>query len=314
MSSIDIAVPCYQYGRFLRDNVTSILEQDVANLRVLILDNASTDNSREIAEQLSKDDSRVSFVSHQRNIGRQANYNTAIEWAAAEYFMILDADDLLSPGSLLRSITFLDQHPDAVFAHGVEHRFSGMPPKLEQAAVANGERWRIDSGGAFIRKVCRIGYNTIGWPTAVRRTRAQKQVGYYRDNLIYADDMNMWLRLATLGDVAETDAVQGIRRLHPAQITEFYRHSAVNELIDHLESFNNFYVNEGSHLPNSAIEHQRVARKVASNGAKIAIKRALRGDLKQAVQCFRFAADTLIRTQLKQNNSPAAQSVTIRNQ
>jgi glycosyltransferase involved in cell wall biosynthesis len=312
MSSIDIAVPCYQYGRFLRDNIASVLDQGVANLRVLILDNASTDNSREIAEQLSKEDRRVSFVSHKRNIGRQANYNAAIEWATAEYFMILDADDLLSPQSLSRSVTFLDAHPNAVFAHGVEHRFSGMLPKLDAAVTARGEHWRIDSGVEFIRKVCRIGYNTIGWPTALRRTRAQKQIGYYRDNLTYADDMNMWLRLATLGDVAETDSVQGIRRLHPGQITEFYRNSAVNELIDHLDSFNNFYANEGARIPNATLERQRVVRKVASNGAKIAVKRVLRGDIKQAAKCFRFAANTLVSSQFTPRNSPAAQSVPLR--
>ena len=293
MSSIDIAVPCYQYGRFLRDSVASLLAQNVDRMRVLILDNASTDDSRDVAAALAKEDPRVSFVSHPRNIGRQANYNVAIEWAQADYFMILDADDLLSPGSLSRSMAFLDSNPNIVFVHGVEHRFSGQPPSLSPAECAGDERWRIESGVEFIRKVCRIGYNTIGWPTAVRRTHAQKKVGYYRDNLIYADDMNMWLRIATLGDVGETSSVQGIRRLHPGQITEFYRNNTVHELIDHLDSFNNFFANEGSGIPNSTAEHQRVVRKVASNGAKIAVKRALRGDAKQAALCLGFVLQTV---------------------
>lgn len=293
MSSIDIAVPCYQYGRFLRDSVGSILAQNVDRMRVLILDNASTDDSRDVAAAVAKEDPRVSFVSHPRNIGRQANYNVAIEWAQADYFMILDADDLLSPGSLSRSMAFLDRNPSVMFVHGVEHRFSGELPHLDPTLTASDEQWRIDSGVEFIRKVCRIGYNTIGWPTAVRRTHAQKKIGYYRDNLIYADDMNMWLRLATLGDVGETTSVQGIRRLHPGQITEFYRNNTVNELIDHLDSFNNFFANEGSGIPNSTAEHQRVVRKVASNGAKIAIKRALRGDPRQAALCLQFVLQTL---------------------
>ena len=45
MSSIDVVIPCFQYGRFLRDSVGSVLSQNVDSLRVLIIDNASTDDS-----------------------------------------------------------------------------------------------------------------------------------------------------------------------------------------------------------------------------------------------------------------------------
>src|SRR4051794_15159199 len=53
MASIDVVIPCYQYGRYLRDCVRSVLDQDVEQLRVLIIDNASTDGSAEIARQLA---------------------------------------------------------------------------------------------------------------------------------------------------------------------------------------------------------------------------------------------------------------------
>ncbi len=59
VASIDIVVPCYQYARFLRDCVTSVLTQDIQNLRVLVIDDASGDNSAEIAAQLASEDPRV---------------------------------------------------------------------------------------------------------------------------------------------------------------------------------------------------------------------------------------------------------------
>ena len=109
MSTIDIVVPCFQYGRFLRDSVGSILRQDIDRLRVLIIDNASTDDSLDVARQLASEDKRVHIVAHDTNLGQQASLNEGIDWATADYFMILDADDVLAPGCLRRAISIMDK-------------------------------------------------------------------------------------------------------------------------------------------------------------------------------------------------------------
>jgi glycosyltransferase involved in cell wall biosynthesis len=57
---VDIAIPCYQYGRFLRQCVTSVLTQGIDAARVLIIDNSSTDDSVEVAQQLAAEDRRLS--------------------------------------------------------------------------------------------------------------------------------------------------------------------------------------------------------------------------------------------------------------
>ena len=223
VSAIDVVVPCYQYGRFLRDSVGSILNQEVAGLRVLIVDNASTDESLEVAQQLAIEDSRVEVVAHKSNLGQQASYNEGIDWASADYFMILDADDFLAPGCLQRALSLLDRDPGLVFCHGAEwHMVGGVMPALD-TAVAQGADWQLVRGTDFIRTLCAKGYNLVGSTTVVRRTGAQKEAGYYVPHLNYANDMNMWLRLALLGNVAETNVVQGIRRIHSGQMTEFYR-------------------------------------------------------------------------------------------
>ena len=64
MASVDVVIPCYQYGRFLRDAVTSVLSQGISQLRVLVIDNASTDNSLEVATQLALEDRRVEVIAH----------------------------------------------------------------------------------------------------------------------------------------------------------------------------------------------------------------------------------------------------------
>jgi glycosyltransferase involved in cell wall biosynthesis len=66
-SSIDIVVPCYNYGRYLRSCVRSILDQSGVVLRVLIIDDASSDETADVGRALAKEDSRVTFWSHSVN-------------------------------------------------------------------------------------------------------------------------------------------------------------------------------------------------------------------------------------------------------
>ena len=71
MPQIDVLVPSYQYGRFLPECINSIRSQDV-DLRILILDNASTDDSVEIARQLASEDARIEVRTRETNLGLMA--------------------------------------------------------------------------------------------------------------------------------------------------------------------------------------------------------------------------------------------------
>ena len=119
MSSIDVAIPSFQYGRFLRDSVGSVLRQNVDSLRVLIIDNASTDDSLDVAREIASEDKRVHIIAHERNVGPIASLNEGIDWATADYFMTLDADDLLAPGCLKRAMSILDKDESIVFCSRV---------------------------------------------------------------------------------------------------------------------------------------------------------------------------------------------------
>src|ERR1700754_4915016 len=118
MASVDVLVPCYQYGRYLRGCVESILSQGIQDLRVRIIDNASTDDSVGIARRLMAEDSRVDLVAHPRNLGPHASFNEGIDWAGADYFLILCVDDLLAPGALARAVAVMEQNPDVVLTYG----------------------------------------------------------------------------------------------------------------------------------------------------------------------------------------------------
>ena len=74
MHSFDIVVPCYNYGKYLPECITSILNQEGCSLRVLIIDDASHDGSVEVAYSLAAQDPRINLIVHPKNIGNISTY------------------------------------------------------------------------------------------------------------------------------------------------------------------------------------------------------------------------------------------------
>lgn len=253
MGSVDVAIPCYQYGRFLRQCVASVLSQGIDRLRVHIIDNASTDDSAAVARALAEEDARVTFTVHARNLGPNASYNEAVDWAQSDYFLLLDADDLLAPGCLRRACAILDAEPEVAFSCGVEAML--IPdgtlevPAYQRFNLAG--TWHVVEGADFIAQFCRHPVNWVGAPTVVRRTSVQKKAGHYRASLPYTDDLEMWLRLALHGQVAITPEIQAIRRKHEARHGSAYERSYVRDFVEREAAFESFFAHEGRDYPDA---------------------------------------------------------------
>jgi glycosyltransferase involved in cell wall biosynthesis len=288
---IDVVVPCYQYGRYLRECVDSILSQGFGAVRVLIIDNASTDNSLEVARQLAAEDGRVEVVVHPRNLGATASFNEGIDWASAEYFVLLDADDLLAPGCLARALACMEAHPEVSFTYGIEAfrladgTFEVLPEH------SNGASWRLAAGREFIAQICRFPRNHVGAPTVVRRTSMQKRAGYYRPSLPYTDDLEMWLRLASVGDVGSISTVQGIRRIHDLQISVGYRSNMVRDFIEREAAFASFFGNEGRSVPDADAMLKLASCRLGEHAYWSAMSHLVRGHAGDAARLLRFCLD-----------------------
>src|SRR5215831_19309230 len=115
---VDVLVPCYNYARFLPQCVASVLSQQGVDVRVLIIDDASTDNSADVGAELARQDARVEFVRHPVNKGHIATYNEGIEWVDGTYWMLLSADDMLLPGALRRATDVMERHPNVGLTYG----------------------------------------------------------------------------------------------------------------------------------------------------------------------------------------------------
>jgi glycosyltransferase involved in cell wall biosynthesis len=200
MPTVSVVVPCYRYGRYVTECVTSLLANTVVDLDILVIDDASPDDSWSTVERLPELDPRIRVRRNEVNRGLIPTANSGVLAATGDYVVLLSADDVHAPGWLDRGVALLEANPRAVLAYGPVLRFPGEVPTVRPW---RGSRPTVHSGRDFIARACARGINAVVCPEAIVRTSAQKEVGGYRADLPYTSDMEMWLRLASIGDVVQ---------------------------------------------------------------------------------------------------------------
>jgi glycosyltransferase involved in cell wall biosynthesis len=255
MASVDVVVPCYNYARYLRDCVGSILTQEGVDVRVLIIDDCSKDETPEVGAELAASDSRVEFRRHAVNQRNIATYNEGLMgWAKADYCTLVSADDMLVPGSLARATRVLDAHPEVGLAYGrVIKHYDGKP--LPQPKITSTEcSYKVYPGLEWLENLIKDHGHGIVTPEVVVRTRVQHQVGGYNPQLPHSGDIELWTRFALTGAIAYLDAEQAIYRQHGTNM-HIERDSAIlNVLTDRRNAFRLGFAACGDGRP----EHRRL--------------------------------------------------------
>jgi len=143
---VSICVYNYNYGRFLAQCLNSIAGQTYRNIEICFSDNASTDNSWQIAKDFAQHyPGRMSLARNRENFGATANLNNSRRNARGKYLLLLCSDDAMKPDYIERCVTLLEQHPDAAFA--MVHREiiddagkpTSEPPFYDQTCLIEGE-------------------------------------------------------------------------------------------------------------------------------------------------------------------------------
>jgi hypothetical protein len=229
LASVDVIVPCYRYAHFLRECVESVLAQSEVSVRVLIIDDASPDNTAEVAGALAREDPRVTLHRHADNKGHIATYNEGLlDWASANYSLLLSADDALVPGALVRAVRVLDRHGENV---GMVYGMARIISDASSSGPAEPERnhYQIISGLRFLQFCCQTCVNPVPTPTAVVRTETQHRLGGYRKEFTHTGDLEMWMRFALCGSVGVLRSVQGYYRWHDSNMSYKYYNQMLSD-------------------------------------------------------------------------------------
>lgn len=197
-ATVTVVIPCYNYAHFLPQATRSALDQTGVQIDVIIVDDASSDHSLQVAQDIAKRDSRVRVLSNALNIGPVHTFNRGLSEASGEFLVRLDADDLLTPESIARAVAVARAFPSVGLIYGHPLHFSGsdLPqPRLKAT------KWTVWPGRQWLGKRCRQGLNVITSPEVVMRMSTVRVVGGQQP-LAHTHDMEMWLRIAAFADVA----------------------------------------------------------------------------------------------------------------
>ncbi len=307
--SVDVIVPCYNYGRLLADCVRSVLNQEGVSVRVLIMDDASTDETEAVGRRVAEDP-RVEYRRHASNRGHIATYNEALAMVKADYCVVLSADDMLTPGSLARAARIMDADGRIGMVYGRDIPFrDGSPLTLPKTAVAPP---RLFEYGEFLAAACRRGHTGIQSPTVVVRSTLHRAIGNYLPELPHSGDTEIWLRMAAASLVAEVDADQAYRRLHAANMSITY--TPLQRLAEQVRAFDIHF--DSRSIGADLAPLRAVARRTIAEAAVWSAAHAFdRGELAVCGSFLRFAIETSTdvrwwppyrRVQLKRRVGPSA--------
>ena len=107
---VSIITPCYNAEKFLTETIESALTQTYENWEMLIVDDASMDNSLKIITQYVEKDSRIKLIKNESNLGSAKSRNRAIEVAQGEYIAFLDSDDIWLENKLEKQLTLMQNN------------------------------------------------------------------------------------------------------------------------------------------------------------------------------------------------------------
>jgi hypothetical protein len=257
--AVSVVVPCFNYGHWLAECVDSALDQPEVDVDVTIVDDASTDNSVEVARMLVRDrGNRVRLICNETNRGHIPSVNEGFRHARGEYLVKLDADDMLTPGSLARSAALLDACPSVGFVYGrplhfgrdVDANMTRIHRLLRRASFLKTDTptanlpdrklrgWTVWSGHSWIGRMCDRGANCISQPEVMMRASAVAKAGAYDGALPHTSDLAMWLRLANVADVGHIDGpIQGLYRVHAKSMQRTVNSGKLRDLDGRLSAF-----------------------------------------------------------------------------
>lgn len=209
MPTVSVIIPVRDGAQYVGEALQSILDQDLADIEVIVVDDGSRDDTAAIATSISDRDSRVRLVAN-RGKGIVDALNMGLSLAQAPLVARMDCDDVSLPGRLRLQVACFDADADLQLlgTAGLQIDRDGNPLRPVD----------VPAGGDPLREAL-ARYNPMLHPTVMFRTEAVRRAGGYRRAFTHAEDYDLWLRLSETGKLANMDARLVKLRSHPGQVS-----------------------------------------------------------------------------------------------
>jgi len=201
-------MPVYNEEQFIFSAVESILNQSFDDFEFIIIDDASTDNTKLILTQI--EDSRIYRVYNQKHSGNYACRNQGLSLSKGKYICVMDADDIAHPDRLLKQCIFMESNPHCLAAGSYYESFSDntspylVKPPLEESLI----------------KVLLLKNNIFAHPTLIIRNDIFERYQLrYNEHYYYSSDYDLLTHINQLGVTTNIPEILLRYRRHNKQIT-----------------------------------------------------------------------------------------------
>jgi len=208
---VAVIISVYNGQEFIAECIESILSQTFMDFELIIVDDASTDETLSVIKEYVKKDSRIRHARNEVNSERCFSRNRAVSMATADLIAVMDADDVALPDRLEKQVAFMRGHSDVAVLGGAMEGYENRQP-----FVAPSERLPV-----------KLLFNSvISHPTCMFQKKAFQRVGGYDESNPLAEDYNLWVSFAREGYLLANIPDVLIRyRTHPNKQRAVYKES-----------------------------------------------------------------------------------------
>ncbi len=212
---VSVSVPMYNGADHIGECIESVLRQTFADFELVLVDDASTDETVDIARSFG--DERIRIIENPNRLGAEGNWNAALDHSRGEYVKVLSHDDIIYERCLERQVAVLDADPQLVWVAVRRNILDGESRILVRDRGLSGLSGRIQAPDV-LRTVVRSGTNIFGEGAAVLLRRdAAIAVGGFDGRRSYVIDLDMWIRLLLTGPAYALDETLATFRVSTGQ-------------------------------------------------------------------------------------------------
>lgn len=219
--AVSVCIPIYNGAKYIRESIDSILSQSFKDFELILVNDASTDDSKTIIETYN--DPRIKYFENDHNLGMVANWNKCLEQSTGDYVCIFHQDDVMSEKNLEEKVALFkaDKNIGLIYSDTVI---------IDQKGKVNSHHWfnLLDPNVDFIRPgkaffdLMFENLNIVCCPSVLVRRECYEKVGGFDIRLPFSCDMEMWMRISLFSDVAYISKPLIQYRFHETNLTHTF--------------------------------------------------------------------------------------------
>lgn len=200
-------IPVWNGRDFLRDAIDSVLAQTRNDWLLVVVDDASIDDSAKIVA--SYDDPRIELIRLERNVGQTRALNTGLGMVQTPWVARLDQDDVAAPTRFEAQLAYLEENPGTVLVGSWADFID------DQGSIVG--HYRFATEPEDVLRELYLGPSPFIHSAVTFSTEAARALGGYPTEIVYAQDIALWAKLAAHGRIANVPQALTYLRRHPAQ-------------------------------------------------------------------------------------------------